>query len=564
MNTAKKNNLEYCIVAGNTDVGLVRKANEDNLDFFDCENGRVVVVCDGMGGHVGGAVASKTAIDAIRAFLTKNYFSDPQQGIVEALNEANKAILEKTYSDPALQGMGSTGVVLIIRNGKVYYGSIGDSRIYIIRDRKITRLTKDESYVQMLVDAGMNPEEAEHHPRKNEITNALGLQGMTPAKTGMIDDPHAGDSFLLCSDGLTGMVPEAIISKVVSDKSVPLQQRVDKLIDLAKRGGGVDNITVQIVEFVIDPSALTSPDKKSTILKTAVIGVLAAVILGIGGWYLFLRNKDKGEEREKTAYQLPGLKLIPGEKSIKLFSIITIGDSTKLQFNKEYFKNTRDYTIGERIPRDSIKLSKKLFITSTQDSMKCGIDVPEKVNEFPDELKIIFLGEKAVHIITCELKVQPLDSKQQIKKDINGEPTYIEDGKNVTANKREQKRQDPAISNPLTSLTYQTSCKTIIITAASSISASTDNDTFSITTNFELIPEDKMTSGYSIDFETNSDNIFKKATITITSSVNETIKVMGRKGKLIIDYTPSDTVDVEEAAEHSQDEHNTELKTYDI
>lgn len=530
MNTTKKNDLEYCLVAGNTDVGLVRKANEDNLDFFDCENGRVVVVCDGMGGHVGGAVASKTAIDAIRSFLIKNYFSDPQQGIVEALNEANKAILEKTYSDPALQGMGSTGVILIVRSGKVYYGSIGDSRIYIIRDRKITRLTKDESYVQMLVDAGMNPEEAEHHPRKNEITNALGLQGMTPAKTGMIDDPHAGDSFLLCSDGLTGMVPEAIISKVVSDKSVPLQRRVDQLIDLAKRGGGVDNITVQIVEFVIDPSALPSPDKKLTILKTAVIGVLAAVILGIGGWYLFLGKKDNGDGREKISIQLPELKLTPGERSIKLFTIQNANDNTTiLQFNPEYFKGTSDLTINEKIPGDSIVLSTSDLYTKTsnQERSECGLEIPGTADDFPEEWKVIFLGKKSVYTISCKMKVVLADggsNKIHITQDKG------EDNKTNTPNHNVKKTQ---ISN------YETSCTRINIIAAEGNTGSLGNDIFTITTNYKLQVDNVDNDNYSIRKSTNHANDFNDATVIIkTPDKPITIRLNGNEGSIIIKYNP--------------------------
>ena len=198
----------YCNIEGETNVGCKRRQNEDWLDSFECNNGLVAVVCDGMGGHVGGQVASHLAIDSIREFVCGNSFSDPNEMIVAACNVANQAIINRSISNPELKGMGSTCVMLVVRDGKVYVGSVGDSRVYLVRSKKIIQLTKDQSYVQMLVDMGeITPEQAELHPRRNEITNALGLPGMRPAtvlECPVI--PEAGDCFLLCSDGLSGMV----------------------------------------------------------------------------------------------------------------------------------------------------------------------------------------------------------------------------------------------------------------------------------------------------------------------------------------------------------------------
>ncbi len=213
--------FDYCVRAGLTDVGCKRSANEDNLGQAITINGLVTVVCDGMGGHVGGAVASKIAVDTILAFLNQQYFADPREAIVAAVNAANQAILARAAAEPSLYGMGSTCVMLIIREGLVYYGWVGDSRIYLFRQDKTVRLSKDQSVVQTLVDAGQITEaEAEHHARKNEITNALGLPTMTP---GLVCRqpiaPHAGDTFLLCSDGLSGMVSDNDIAAVVSDRA---------------------------------------------------------------------------------------------------------------------------------------------------------------------------------------------------------------------------------------------------------------------------------------------------------------------------------------------------------
>ncbi|MBR5777016.1 MAG: Stp1/IreP family PP2C-type Ser/Thr phosphatase [Bacteroidales bacterium] len=289
----KKNNLyDYCNVVGGTDVGCKRKANEDWYDQFQCDNGWVSVVCDGMGGHVGGAVASHLAVDTIRQFLKDKYFEDPRRAIIEACDAANAAILNRTLQQPELTGMGSTCVMLIVRNGKVYMGSVGDSRIYLIRSKRITQLTKDQSYVQILIDEGLiTKEQAEHHPRKNEITNALGIPSMKPAT--VLEkpiEPEAGDSFLLCSDGLSGMLSDSEIMKVVSNQSSMTQEkRVNELIQRARNNGGLDNITCLIVEFGITPTSVIGENNRTKrILVHYILPCLAIVLLlGVGGYALW-------------------------------------------------------------------------------------------------------------------------------------------------------------------------------------------------------------------------------------------------------------------------------------
>ena len=290
----------YCFVSERTDVGCKRQANEDNLVHFECPNGLVATVCDGMGGHVGGAVASQVAVDAIRSFLTENYFENPQEAIGMAIDAANKAILARVRVQPELQGMGSTCVMLIVRDGKVYIGSVGDSRIYLIRSRRIMQLTKDQSFVQLLVDRGeITKEQAEHHPRKNEITNCLGIADMRAAT--VLPDaiiPEAGDCFLLCSDGLSGMVPDERIEHIVSQQGTyTSQQRVDQLVELARQNGGLDNITVQIVEFAVSPAALA---KRRLPLKW-LFGLVAllVVIAACAGLYAWLGG-DKPEEKTEV------------------------------------------------------------------------------------------------------------------------------------------------------------------------------------------------------------------------------------------------------------------------
>ena len=281
---------KYCLVAGSTDVGRKRAANEDSMGNFDTCNGLVSVVCDGMGGHVGGATASRIAVDTIHKFMEEQYYNNPREAIGMAIEMANKAILAEAAARPELCGMGSTCVLLLIREGKVYLGHVGDSRIYLIRTNTITQLTKDHSYVQMLVDCGqITKEQAEHHPRKNEITNALGIPDMTPA-TVMEEaiTPDSGDCFLLCSDGLSGMVSDKEILSIVSkQKEMGTQERADYLVQRANEHGGLDNITVQLVEFASVPKSIEdTPIIKQKKFWVTVILALLLIGGGVTTWLL--------------------------------------------------------------------------------------------------------------------------------------------------------------------------------------------------------------------------------------------------------------------------------------
>lgn len=278
----------YCQVVGRTDVGQKRSANEDNMHTTVTRNGLVAVVCDGMGGHVGGATASSIAVTTIVEFLDRTFYDDPHIAISEAIDCANQAIIEKTQEQPSLTGMGSTCVVLLVRNGKVYLGHVGDSRIYLVRSRRIIQLTKDHSYVQTLVDSGeITKEQAEMHPRRNEITNALGIPNMAPATLSEAIIPEAGDCFVLCSDGLSGMVSDEAICKVVSRQTeLPAQTRVNHLVDLANANGGLDNITVQIVEFAASPAAMVKRKGMPLFLKFGIASLVVAV-LGVGAYFAY-------------------------------------------------------------------------------------------------------------------------------------------------------------------------------------------------------------------------------------------------------------------------------------
>lgn len=280
----KEFDSSFLKVDGRTDVGCKRAVNEDYFGRESTPNGLAVVVCDGMGGYVGGEIASKTAVGAILQHLKEHLYNEPQEAIFNAIIEANRAVLKKVQLHPGLMGMGCTCVLLLVdRKGIVYAGHVGDSRIYLIRDGLATHLTKDQSYVQTLVDDGViSPLEAEHHPRNNEITNAIGMDKMTPP---VIREkpvrPLAGDCFLLCSDGLNKVVPESDIVNIVSERSYDVSTKVGLLIDTAKRNGGPDNITVQLVEFSASPDEVRLMKEKRSIVRYAFLSlsVIAFVLL---------------------------------------------------------------------------------------------------------------------------------------------------------------------------------------------------------------------------------------------------------------------------------------------
>ncbi len=250
-----------------TDKGKERKKNEDYLAYFDTFNGHVFVVCDGMGGHKGGAVASEIAVEAIGDFFNSNYHTNPFEAIENAINFANKKVLVHAKQKPELFGMGTTIVLVLIRDDRVYYGHAGDSRLYSFSQNKLKQLTSDHSYVNQLVqDNIISEKEAKSHPRKNEITRALGLTEKIVADvTNSAFLPDENDIILLCSDGLNSMVDDKQIQNSLSS-NVIIEKKASELISKAIRNGGIDNISVQLIRFHninhdYKPKALTNWNK---------------------------------------------------------------------------------------------------------------------------------------------------------------------------------------------------------------------------------------------------------------------------------------------------------------
>ena len=301
--------MENFILANCTDTGKARNVNEDSMATFDSPNGRVVTVCDGMGGQNAGDVASQLAVTVIQDILSDNTFATPEEAITRSIIAANQAILRRAGQDVNLSGMGATCVMIIIKDGKVYYGSVGDSRIYYISGGMIRQITKDQSYVQTLVDAGeITQEAAEHHQDKNQITNALGLEGMMPPVIGQMPiTPEPGSIFLLCSDGLSGMINNSTILNTVMNRNLSLNDRAVQLVNLANAAGGVDNITVQLVEFPESGysqmvgsnrsynhsfSKVTSSKRQKNRVPIYALSLCVLALIVGGGIYWYLSKED--------------------------------------------------------------------------------------------------------------------------------------------------------------------------------------------------------------------------------------------------------------------------------
>ena len=235
-----------------TDLGNVRTNNEDAASFFRVENmlqekGCLLIVADGMGGHKAGEVASKMAVDIIsREYFKQNNGDDKEKILSKAFNSANKKIYELSAADETYRGMGTTCTAIVIAGQTVYYAHAGDSRAYLYKDKKIVRLTEDHTYVQELVKNGdITAEEADTHPQRNVLTNAMGTKPALRVDTGksaLLLDKN--DKVLICSDGLYDYLDNDELAEVLGYES--LEQAADYLIAEAKRRGGKDNITVAL------------------------------------------------------------------------------------------------------------------------------------------------------------------------------------------------------------------------------------------------------------------------------------------------------------------------------
>jgi protein phosphatase len=237
---------------GKSDVGIVRSSNQDSI-FMD-EQLRLFIVADGMGGHRGGDIASKSVTKIVPEFIRKKNFSNPKKNLSEAINHSNKLIFEHGQQDPLLKGMGTTATVLHFHPPKLYIANVGDSRSYLINKNKIYQLTRDHTIIQdKIYHSIYTRKEASLDPAKNILSKTVGYEENITVD--IFDyNVQKNDIFLTCSDGLHSMVSDQdilfLINKYLPDPQNAVQKDVeeatDGLLSQANASGGKDNISIII------------------------------------------------------------------------------------------------------------------------------------------------------------------------------------------------------------------------------------------------------------------------------------------------------------------------------
>jgi protein phosphatase len=231
--------------AARSDTGLIRTVNEDS----GYAGPRLLVIADGVGGHAAGEVASSVAVAAMAALDEDSPGGDLLERLSSAVTGANGHLRDMVNGDPDLKGMGTTLTALLRAGSRFGLVHVGDSRCYLLREGELQQITHDHTFVQTLVDEGrITPEEADHHPQKNLITNSL--DGREDIDLDLsVREARAGDRYLLCSDGLSGVVSGDTLRETLS-READVEVAVERLVDLALKGGGPDNITAIVADVV--------------------------------------------------------------------------------------------------------------------------------------------------------------------------------------------------------------------------------------------------------------------------------------------------------------------------
>ena len=229
-------------VGATTDIGQVREGNEDSYLVVE----PLYAVADGMGGHRGGEVASSLALETVQGMFERR-----EGSLAEQVAGANRAVFDRSQNDRRVSGMGTTLTAAQVDGNRVHLVHVGDSRAYLLRGNELTQITEDHTLVhRMVMEGEISEEEAETHPHRSILTRALGVDQNIQVDEGDLD-VGSGDRLLLCTDGLTGMVPEGQIREILLETRDP-QEAVDKLVKVANRAGGIDNITALILDFAED------------------------------------------------------------------------------------------------------------------------------------------------------------------------------------------------------------------------------------------------------------------------------------------------------------------------
>jgi serine/threonine protein phosphatase PrpC len=260
-----------------TDVGLVRSENQDfgilsaPDDPLPEDGARLMMVADGMGGHRGGATASRLAANTVKQeFLHRGAGDDLAASLKQAFEQANATVFNEAQRNPDLRGMGTTGSALVIRDGRAFFAHVGDSRIYLVRDDTIRQLTDDHSLVASMVREGLlTPKEAETHPRRNVLQRSIGVSDQVEVDVSDSFAVQKGDTFILCSDGLHGLVKEEEIKEIAR---LQIEDAADKYVRLVLDRGAPDNVTV-IIARVADAATMEKMGEPESERKTDPLGL---------------------------------------------------------------------------------------------------------------------------------------------------------------------------------------------------------------------------------------------------------------------------------------------------
>ncbi|HEX6177992.1 MAG TPA: Stp1/IreP family PP2C-type Ser/Thr phosphatase [Thermoanaerobaculia bacterium] len=313
-----------------TDVGKVRSENQDfgSLSLADGDEATgLMIVADGMGGHRGGATASRLATETVKAQVLGNDAGNIPQILRDALVRANSAIWSESQKNPDLRGMGTTTSALVVRDSKGWFAHVGDSRIYLVRGGEIRQLTDDHSLVASMVREGLiTPAEAENHPRRNVLQRSMGVSEEVEIDVRGPIELRERDTFVICSDGLHGVVREEEIKQIAT---LPIDDAADELVRRALEKGAPDNVTVIVARMerpggfdpdntVVDkvdralfeetirekngdrpePAPVRATSRSISIVKWTLIFV---IVLGAAGAGIFWTQQQRFAERTQSS-----------------------------------------------------------------------------------------------------------------------------------------------------------------------------------------------------------------------------------------------------------------------
>jgi serine/threonine protein phosphatase PrpC len=407
-----------------TDVGLLRKENEDKIGNFKTPNGHLFVLCDGMGGAAGGKIASKIAVESLHEYFTKQKYSNLQIALHKSIEFANEQIYATANAEPKLAGMGTTCNLMLIYTDKIYFAHVGDSRIYIFSDDKLIQLTKDHSFTNQLVEQGkITEEEAKTHFAKNRLVKALGTSPII--EPDVSPEPlllKKDDKILLCSDGLTDMVEDEIIQHQFKSESGNLDAVLHSLLTTAIKNGGKDNISIQLIEITKSPysNSIYQTIKKNLIssgrnrflnLNNYIVGaVVLTLFLVISIILLVFRNNLPDIHKIKqvaTTFAKPSGKneISPDSLFQDVLEVDTLKVTKELlndDITENQEKKKAETSEAEKNEQKEFEELKETKACGNYPSLKACRDF---LNKYPDNF-LNKVNELAYHSAICQMQIQ--------------------------------------------------------------------------------------------------------------------------------------------------------------